>query len=163
MAHRTQYRFYIQLYPQGDMSYQKEDIELKYDCDYMRFDNLFCDGKISNIYQESFAERSGVGRIYIPPKNNLAFASKDCKLKLFFKGGNVQGRVRQFIDDYRGVKLEWSDTFRNRYVTLLMTDEPTIAEEKLHGNEPYMVIEVPFTNILGRTFSQSQMTYHIIT
>lgn len=155
-VHPTKYRFYAQRYPDGDTEYPKKDIEETYNCRYMKFSNLFCDGKITNMYKESYSEASGA-RIYIPPKSDLAFDAKDCKLKLFFKGGDVQSRVRQFIEDYRGIKIEWSDTFRKRYATLVMSEEPSIEQEKLYGSESYMVVEFTFTNVLGKTFAESQI------
>lgn len=156
MAHKTDYRFYIQPYPHGTTTYQKEDIEQKYDCDYMRMTGLSFDGDVKNTYEEDYSEMSGK-RVFIPPKSELAFSSTECKLKLFFKGGDVKARVQQFCNDYMGQKIEWSDTFRGRYATLLMTKAPNIESEKLYGPVPIMVVEFTFTNILGYTYESSKI------
>lgn len=156
MAHRTDYRFYIQLYPQGSTTYPKEDIEQKFGCDYMKFTNLIHDGEVKNTYSEEWAEQSGV-RIYIPKKSELAYKSYECKLKLFFHKGDVQSRMKTFTDYIMGEKIEWSDNFRNVYATLLCTKTPNIEQERLYGDDPFIVVEYTFTNILGRTFSESQI------
>lgn len=154
--HKTNYRFYIQPYSQGSITYLKEDIEQKFNCDYMRMSGIATDGDVKNTFEEDFVEMSGK-KVFIPPKSDLAYSSTEVKLKLFFKGGDVKARVRQFCEAYTGQKIEWSDTFRGRYATLLMTKAPNIEAEKLYGPMPYMVVEFTFTNILGKTFSTSQI------
>lgn len=154
-VHPTAYRFYAQRYPNGDTAYPKKDIEETYSCRYMRFDNLEVDGDIGNTYVESFVEKSG-DKVYIPPKSDLTHKSYDCKLKLLFKGDNVQANVRQFAEDWMGVKMEYSDTFRNRYATLLMTKAPNIVSQRLYGQE-YAEVEFTFSNIDGVTYDTTRL------
>lgn len=154
-VHPTAYRFYAQRYPNGSTTYPKKDIEQTYNCRYMRFENLEVDGDIGNAYVETFAEKSG-DNVYIPPKSDLAHKSYDCKLKLLFKGDNVQNNVRQFADDWMGVKMEYSDTFRNRFATLLMTKAPNIVSQRLYGQK-YAEVEITLSNIDGVTYSSSQL------
>lgn len=150
------YNFYIRKYPQGSTTFERENIEAKYNCLYKQFKDFAFDGEIQNIYTESFAEHSGL-RTFIPPKEDLAYKSYECKLQLLFKRESSQADVRNFYEAYRGQKIEYSDSFRNRYVTLLMTKQPTIQQEKLYSTTPYQLIEFTFTNILGKTFPTSQI------
>ena len=156
MAHKTDYRFYIQFFPQGDTKPPKLDLEVAYECDYMRFSNLIPDGDCKNIYSEDYAEESGE-RVYIPAKSDLAFKSYECKIKLLFKGKDALANARQFQDDLRGVKIEYSDNFRNVFAILLMTKPMNIESEKLYGNQQFVVAEYSFTNIRGKVFKQSQL------
>lgn len=156
MAHRTQYRFYIQPYPAGTTTYTKKDIETEYSCDYMKFSNLVPGGDVKNVYEEKYAEKSGV-RVYIPSKDNLTFSEYECKLQLLFKGANAKEKMMQFQDDMYGTKIEWSDTFRGRYATLLLTKSANIVSECLYGANQYVVAEYTFKNIDGRTFSTTQI------
>lgn len=153
--HPTSYRFYLQKYPQGDTTFTKTDIEEAYNCRYMCFTDFAISGDVKNIYQEDYSESSAV-RTYIPEQKDLAYKSYDCNLKLLFRHGDVQARVRQFTNDYMGVKVEYSDTFRNRHATLLMTKTPKIETEKLYG-DTYMVVQFTFTNILGTTYTESKL------
>lgn len=156
MAHRTQYRFYIQPYPQGNTTYSKKDIETEYVCDYMKFSNLVPDGDVQNVYEETYVEKSG-SRVYIPPKADLSFKPYECKLKLLFKGANALANAKRFQSDMRGTKVEYSDNFRNVYATLLMTKSMNIESERLYGNQPFVVAEYYFNNISGETFSSTQL------
>lgn len=150
------YNFYMRKYPQGSTTFAQEDIEAKYNCTYKQFKDFAFDGEIKNCYTEDYAEKGGV-RTYIPNKADLAYKSYECKLQLLFKRATCQADVRRFYEAYRGQKCEYHDTFRNRYVTLLMTKQPKISQEKLYSATPYQLVEFTFTNILGETFATSQI------
>lgn len=150
------YSFYLQKYPQGTTTFAQEDIEATYNCVYKQFKDFAFDGAVKNTYNEDYAEHSGV-RTYIPAPTDLAFEAYDCKLQLLFKKATCQADVRRFYEAYRGQKCEYHDTFRNRYVTLLMTKQPTISQEKLYSATPYQLVEFIFSNILGETFATSQI------
>lgn len=150
------YSFYMQKYPQGDTTFEKEDIENRYNCIYKQFSGFAFDGAISNIYTETFVEQSGV-KAFIPSSEELAFGAYDCKLQLLFKRATCQDDARRFYEAFRGVKCEYYDTFRNRYATLLMTKQPTVTQEVLYSDTPYQLVEFTFSNILGKTFENSQI------
>lgn len=150
------YHFYIQKYPQGSQGFQKVDIEKTYNCKYKAFKNLFFNGDISNTYSEKFAEASG-NRIFVPNKEDLAFSAFDCTLELLFDKQTCQDDLRKFYEDVRGQRIEWSDDFRNIYVSLLNTEAPSVTQEVLYGNRPYQLISIKFQNYLGKVFKQSQI------
>lgn len=150
------YNFYIQKYPISDTYSFPLDIESSYNCIYRKFENFVFDGDVSNIYIENFAERSGA-RVYIPDKADLAFKEYECKLQLLFKRKTCQKDLEKFYNEYVGTLVEYHDTFRNRYATLLMTKRPIIKQEKLYSNTPYQLVEFTFTNTKGTTFKESQI------
>ena len=156
MSHLTKYRFYIQKYPQENKSFPREDVELKFDCDYMQATGLAFDGDIKNTYEEDYAEMNGK-RLHIPPPQNLRHNTTEVKMKFLFTKGDVQSRLQKLIEYCQGQKIEWHDTFRGGYATLLMTKAPSIEGENLYGESPYMVVEFTFTNIWGKTFTESQI------
>lgn len=159
-THPTKYRFYIQKYPvkltSGAMQPRpiKEDIEALYQCRFMKFEGMSFDGAVKNTYTESYAESSG-DRVWVP--DEVALSSKECTLKLFFKGGDVEARSRNFYEKFRGVKVEYSDTFRNRYVSLIMDKEPKVEYQKLCGDTSLMVVTYTFTNFLGYSYTESKI------
>lgn len=148
--------FYMQKYPQGATTFPVQDIEAVYKCTYKQFKDLVFDGDVSNIYTESFTENSGV-HTYIPAPEDLAFKEYECKLQLLFSRSTCQTDSEAFYKAYRGQLCEYHDTFRNKYVTLLMTKRPTVQQEKLYSNTPYQLVEFTFTNVKGTTFTTSQI------
>lgn len=151
------YHFYIQKYPQGSSTFQKVDLEQTYKCRYKQFKDFAFSGDVKNVYTEDFSEKSGASKIWIPKKEDLAFQSYDCTLELLFDKQTCLEDVRKFDDEIRGCKIEYSDDFRSKFVTLVMTKQPQIQQEVLHGNRKYMLVSFIFTNILGKTFEQSQI------
>lgn len=152
----TQYKFYIQRYKEGNTSYPKRDIESYYKCLYKQFKSFFFDGDIKNTYEEDFIERSGK-KVWLPEQKDLAFKDYDCKLELLFKKETCQEDVRKFYEDIRGVRLEYSDTFRNRYLPIILTKQPNIEQEILYGNTPYMLVSFTFNAFKGQSFATSQI------
>ena len=148
--------FYMQKYPQGATTFPVQDIEAEYKCTYRQFKDLVFDGDTSNIYTESFTEHSGV-RTYIPDPEDLAFKEYECKLQLLFDRKTCQEDSETFYKAFRGQLVEYHDTFRNKYATLLMIKRPTIQQEKLYSNTPYQLVEFTFTNVKGTTFTTSQI------
>ena len=63
-----------------------------------------------------------------------------------------------FFEYISGKKLEYSDTFRNKYFELICTAEPTIKAENLKGVIKYRFITYKFTNFGGKPFKTSQLT-----
>lgn len=152
MAHKTDYRFYIQEYS----SPTKDDLEMRFICDYLKFSGIQKSGDIQNVYEESFCEKSG-SRVYIPKKSDLASKSYECKLKLLFRGEYPLSLANRFWNELCGTKIEYSDTFRNIYMTLLMTKPMSIENERLYGDDKFVIAEYTFSNIGGQTYSNSQI------
>ncbi len=150
------YTHYIQKYPQGTTKFSKVDLETTYNCLYKQFKDFFFDGDCKDIYTEDYAEQSG-DRIYIPEVSDLTFSSYECTLELLFKKSTCQADVRKFYEYIRGQKIEYSDNFRNRYVTLVLIKQPKIGQEVLYGDSPYMLVQFTFSNIKGQTFNASQI------
>lgn len=146
------YNFYIQKYSGGS----KEDIELNYYCIYKQFKDFAFDGEVKNVYKETYTEHDG-DRMYIPAQDELTYSSYECKLQLLFKRSTCQADARRFYETFVGQKVEYYDNFRGKYVTLVMTKQPTISQEKLHYPTPYQLVEFTFTNVLGRAFDESQI------
>lgn len=151
------YHFYLQKYPSGGSSFAQVNIETEYNCVYKQFKDFAFDGSIKNIYTETYTDHDG-DRIYIPVQSDLAHESYECKLQLLFNRATAKEDARIFYEDFAGQKAEYYDSFRQRYVTLLMTKQPTISQEKLYTETPYQVVEFTFTNVLGRSFSTSQIS-----
>lgn len=153
----AQYKFYIQRYKKGSTSYPKRDIEEYYKCHYKQFKGFFFDGEIKNSYTEDYAETSG-DRVWLPEQTDLAFKSYECKLELLFKKDTCQEDVRKFYEDIRGVKLEYSDTFRNRYLPVILIKQPNVEQEILYGDSPYMLVSFTFNAFKGQSFATSQIS-----
>ena len=156
-VHPTKYRFYMQRYPDADSaSYPVVDIEEAYDCRYVELKDLLFNGDVKNTYSESFAESSG-DKVWLPKQKDLSFKSKECTLKLRFRDGDVEGRARRFYTDFRGVKFEYHDTFRNRYASFILTKEPRIEFQKLTGDTSYMIVSYTLTNFLGFPYDETRI------
>lgn len=150
------YNFYIQLYPTNDEYTPVEDIEKKYNCKYKQFKSFFFNGEVKNVYTEDYAEQNGV-RIWLPGCEERTYKSYDCTLELLFDKATCQKDVRELYNHINGQPLEYHDTFRNRYVKLLCTKQPSIAQEILYGERPYILVSFVFSNVDGRTYASSHV------
>lgn len=148
------YNFYLQRYPEVEESFDRVNIEREYNCIYKQFSSFDGVGEIKNTYTEDYAESDGV-RIYIPPKNELAHKTFECKLQLLFPRASCAADSRRFVEDFQGVRVEYYDTFRKRRATLVMTKAPTVSQERLYSDTKYQLMEFTFTNILGHTYDNS--------
>lgn len=138
------YSFFIRRMAPTAMA--RENIETAYNCIYRQFQDLAFGGEVKNIYTEDYAEMDGA-RVYIP--NEPKRKTYECKLQLLFDKPTCQSDVRRFVENYMGTKFEYQDSFRNITAHLIMTKRPTIKEEKLYTESPYMLVEFTFTNIDG--------------
>ena len=155
------YQFYIQICPykgtDGKIYTQpRYDLEDRFHCLYKQFKDFAFDGDIKNIYTESYAEQSG-DRVWTPYWKDLEFSSYDCTLELLFKGDQCQTYCRSFYEYIRGRLIEYYDTFRKRYVTLLLIKKPEIQQEILYGDSKYMLVSFTFRNVYGRSFEETQI------
>ena len=165
------YKFYIQRYSRKHWNkdtsqYDKEDIgelidiEEQFKCKYVRFEGLSETGKVKNIYTETYAETEEL-RMYIP--DEVLYDNTDISLTLLFSpysenDSDVQDNERAFFEYVSGHKIEYHDTFRNRYVSLLLLNKPEVVGEVLYGGSRYREVKYTFKNIYGRSFAASKIS-----
>lgn len=150
------YNYYVQKYPVGSTKYSKVDIEQKYNCKVQKVTNATIDGDVKNVYAETFAE-SSIPQVYLP--DNVARDTTSVTLKIKFYGAQCANNAKAFSDYISGVKCEYSDTMRNRYVTFLMTDKTSVEDEQLYkGAASWQIVNFTLTNIYGESFLKSQIS-----
>lgn len=157
-VHHSGYRFYIQKYPQGSVSFQRIDVEEKFQCRFMKMDGVV-ESAVKNVYTEDYAEIDGV-RVHAPLPNKLRYSSSDIILKLRWRSdecADVLAAADEFFKYVTGQKLEWYDTFRGRYLELILTDSPTVEYQKLNSPVKYLVMSYKFKNFAGKIFKQNQL------
>ena len=164
------YNFYIQKYgrkywDKNKSQYVEEakgeliDIEAQFKCKYVKFEGLSETGKVKNIYTETYAETEEL-RMYIP--DEVLYENTDMSLTLLFSpysenDSDVQDNERAFFEYVSGHKIEYHDTFRNRYVSLLLLNKPEVVGEVLYGGSRYREVKYTFKNIYGRSFATSKI------
>lgn len=165
------YKFYIQKYgrkywDKNKSQYVEEakgeliDIEAQFKCKYVKFEGLSETGKVKNIYTETYAESEEL-RMYIP--DEVLYENTDISLTLLFSpysenDSDVQDNERAFFEYVSGHKIEYHDTFRNRYVSLLLLNKPEVVGEVLYGGSRYREVKYTFKNIYGRSFATSKIS-----
>ena len=165
------YKFYIQRYSRKHWNketsqYDKEDIgelidiEEQFKCKYVKFEGLSETGKVKNIYTETYAETEEL-RVYIP--DEVLYENTELSLTLLFtpdteNDSDVQDNERAFFEYVSGHKIEYHDTFRNRYVSLLLLNKPEVIGEVLYGGSRYREVKYTFKNIYGRSFATSKIS-----
>ena len=165
------YKFYIQRYSlkhwnKETSQYDEEekgeliDIEEQFKCKYVKFEGLSETGKVKNIYTETYAETEEL-RMYIP--DEVLYDNTDMSLTLLFapyteNDSDVQDNERAFFEYVSGHKIEYHDTFRNRYVSLLLLNKPEVVSEVLYGGSRYREVKYTFKNIYGRSFATSKIS-----
>ena len=164
------YNFYIQRYSRKRWNketsqYDEEakgeliDIEAQFKCKYVKFEGLSETGKVKNIYTETYAETEEL-RMYIP--DEVLYDNTEISLTLLFapdseNDSDVQDNERAFFEYVSGHKIEYHDTFRNRYVSLLLLNKPEVVGEVLYGGSRYREVKYTFKNIYGRSFAESRI------
>ena len=164
------YKFYIQKYgrkywDKNKSQYVDEakgeliDIEEQFKCKYVKFEGLSETGKVKNIYTETYAETEEL-RVYIP--DEVLYENTELSLTLLFapdteNDSDVQDNERAFFEYVSGHKIEYHDTFRNRYVSLLLLNKPEVVSEVLYGGSRYREVKYTFKNIYGRSFATSKI------
>ena len=167
----SSYKFYIQRYSRKHWNketsqYDKEDIgelidiEEQFKCKYVKFEGLSETGKVKNIYTETYAETEEL-RVYIP--EDVLYENTDLSLTLLFapeseNDSDVQDNERAFFEYVSGHKIEYHDTFRNRYVSLLLINKPEVVGEVLYGGSRYREVKYTFKNLYGRSFATSKIS-----
>ena len=164
------YKFYIQKYSRKywnkeEGKYEEEalgalvDIEEFFKCKYVKFEGLSENGKVKNLYSESYAETEEL-RIFTP--DDILYENTDLALTLLFAPTSssdidVQDNERAFFEYVSGRKIEYHDTFRNRYVSLILINKPEVVGEVLYGGSRYREVKYTFKNIYGRSFATSKI------
>lgn len=162
------YKFYIQKYGREYWNketgrYEKEakgeliDIEEQFKCKYVKFEGLSEAGKVKNVYTEAYADSEEL-RVYVP--DEVLYEQTDISLTLLFapssaNDNDVQDNERAFFEYVSGHKIEYHDTFRNRYVSLLLINKPEVVGEVLYGGSRYREVKYTFKNLYGRSFAES--------
>ena len=165
------YNLYIQRYSRKHYNketgkYDKEDIgelidiEEQFKCKYVKFEGLSETGKVKNIYTETYAETEEL-RMYIP--DEVLYDNTEMSLTLLFapnstNDSDVQDNERAFFEYISGHKIEYHDTFRNRYVSLILINKPEVVGEVLYGGSRYREVKYTFKNIYGRSFATSKIS-----
>ena len=165
------YKFYIQKYgrkywDKNKSQYVEEakgeliDIEAQFKCKYVKFEGLSETGKVKNVYTETYAETEEL-RTYIP--DEVLYENTELSLTLLFapssnNENDVQDNERSFFEYVSGHKIEYHDTFRNRYVSLLLINKPEVVGEVLYGGSRYREVKYTFKNIYGRSFATSKIS-----
>ena len=151
------YKFYIQKYgrkywDKNKSQYVDEsngeliDIEEHFKCKYVKFEGLSETGKVKNVYTETYADSEEL-RMYIP--DEVLYENTDLSLTLLFapdteNDSDVQDNERAFFEYVSGHKIEYHDTFRNRYVSLLLINKPEVVGEVLYGGSRYREVKYTF-------------------
>ena len=165
------YKFYIQKYgrkywDKNKSQYVEEakgeliDIEAQFKCKYVKFEGLSETGKVKNVYTETYADSEEL-RVYVP--DEVLYENTDMSLTLLFapdstNDSDVQNNERAFFEYVSGHKIEYHDTFRNRYVSLLLLNKPEVVGEVLYGGSRYREVKYTFKNIYGRSFETSKIS-----
>lgn len=138
---------------------EPKDIEKEFGCKYVKLEGVNEYGKAKNIYTESYAETEEL-RVYVPEK--VLYENTDISLTLVFPCVSKNNRLdvttneRIFFEYVSGRCVEWYDTFRERYLTLLLINKPEVVGEVLYGDMRYREIKYTFKNIYGRSFEHSK-------
>ena len=165
------YKFYIQKYgrkywDKNKSQYVEEakgeliDIEAQFKCKYVKFEGLSETGKVKNVYTETYADSEEL-RVYVP--DEVLYEQTDISLTLLFapssaNDNDVQDNERAFFEYVSGHKIEYHDTFRNRYVSLLLINKPEVVGEVLYGGSRYREVKYTFKNLYGRSFAESRIS-----
>lgn len=156
--HHTPYRFKIQKYKQGTTNFSQIDIEEQFKCRFQKMTGVAPTG-VKNTYSEDFSEVSGK-KVWVPAPDDLAFESSEMSLYLRWRSDEC-GDVHQCADDFFnyvvGQKLEWYDTFRKRYLQLILEKAPSIETEILNRKPNYLIVKYVFTNFGGKPDTESQL------
>ena len=161
MGRSSQYNHYMQridVASQQVIDIEEEFVGLLYE----QAEGLNNIGKPKNVYTEEYAD-SDRKRVYLPSElqdgemvHKLSLiANEGTKVTMtFLIVGDAVAReqtMRRFFDEVRtGVHRYWDDA-RNRQFDFIVTDEIKVSEEKWHGSQPYVEVQIPMQNLNGKT------------
>lgn len=155
--HPTQFRHYLQKYPQGDVQFPQVDIEELFKCRYVSLKNAQ-NPSIKSVYTEDFAERGGQK---VWSGEDPIYNASELTLKLRWRSeecGDVQEWSEKFIEYISGRKFEYHDSFRpNKYWQFIFKSEPSIDAERLYGGHQYRYVSFKLNNFGGKPAETSQL------
>jgi hypothetical protein len=155
----SEYDFYVQRYSIGNTNYPRLDLEEEFNCLYGSFKGLTEDGDIKTYYSESYPEKNGA-RVWVSNSeddDDVAHETTSPQLRLLFNQQTCLDDSDRFFAYCKGRKIEYYDTFRKRYATLVLHKTPTLGNEVLYGDDAYREVTYTFENIYGRVFKESQI------
>lgn len=161
MARSSQYTHYLK---RIDISGSDEyDIEERWPgLLYLKAEGMLDVGKAKNYYTEEYADSDRL-RVYYPftegngqiEARTELIANEATKITMtFLVVGDARTRdniIQSFYDEVRtGVHRYWDDA-RNREFDFVVIDEIKVSDEKWHGSQPYVEIQIPMQNLNGKT------------
>lgn len=157
--HPTQFRFYLQKYPQGTTTFPPIDVEEQFKCRYVKMTNN-APTDVKNTFSEEFCEMDG-SKVWTPQPSDLTYKSSEISLYLRWRSdecGDVQEWSQKFFEYVSGQKIEWHDTFRpDRYWQLILEKAPSVETEILSHKPNYLIIKYIFNNFGGKYYKTSQL------
>jgi len=151
MAQR--YRYIMQRidqpgYVEMDLENEPAWIGLRYE----KAIGLYDIGKSKNIYTEEYAD-SDRKRVYLPPDNNYANEGTVVTMTFVIIGdAETRHKTITNFSDYLRVGIHrYYDTARYAEFDFVVTEDIKVSEEKWHGSQPYVELEVRMQNLNGST------------
>lgn len=155
-VHPTKYRHYMQKLPEGETTFQKIDIEQQFQCRFVEMSGTDA-MSAQSVYTEDYAEKDGL-RVW--NGSTPVYKGGNISLTLRWRSDECDDIIAKsdaFFEYIAGKKIEYSDTFRNKYFELICSAEPTIKAENLKSAIKYRFITYKFTNFGGRHYATSQI------
>lgn len=129
---------------------------------YLKAEGLQDIGGVKNYYTEEYADSDRL-RVYYPfvesngqmeARTELIANEATTITMTFLVVGSPEAReniIQGFLDEIRtGIHRYW-DTARYREFDFIVTDEIKASDEKWHGSQPYVEIQIPMQNLNGKT------------
>lgn len=119
---------------------------------YMKTDGMNDVGKSKNIYTEEYADSDRI-RVHLPNDGNYANEATKITMHFLIVGPSElrQSTLRSFEDYVRvGIHRYWDDA-RNLEFDFIVQDEIKVSDERWHGSQPYVEIQVTMQNLNGST------------
>lgn len=129
---------------------------------YKKAEGLNDIGKPKNIYTEEYAD-SDRKRVFLPGELQdgemvhklelIANESTKVTMTFLIVGDAVtrQQIMERFFNEVRtGIHRYW-DNARNRQFDFIVTEEIKVGDEKWHGSQPYVEVQIPMQNLNGKT------------
>lgn len=129
---------------------------------YLKAEGLLDKGKAKNIYTESYAESDRL-RVYLPThlSNNVRvhsltdIANEPTTITMTFvvigDKDTRQAAIDAFEDYVRKGVHSYYDDARNKEFDFIVTGEIKVSDEKWHGSQPYVEVQIPMQNLNGKT------------
>lgn len=119
---------------------------------YVKADGIYDIGESKNVYIEEYADDDRI-RYYLPDDTNYANKSTQITMTFIVIGDPVsrQETIDAFLDYVRkGVHKYWDDARKHEF-SFIVKDEVKVSNERWHGTDPYVEIQIPMTNLNGST------------